>query len=215
MSVRVCHQVPNIHTAMIKLTFPLPKAVTVALSGGVDSVAVTDFLSRRHDVSCAFFHHGTENSERAYKFVAEFCTERSIPLFMGVMTAIKPKEKSQEEHWRDQRYEFLESLNLPIVTAHNLDDCVETYLHSSLNGQAKVIPNQRNNILRPFLTTPKAEFLSWCTRKELAWCEDLSNTDTRYTRNYIRHQLLPHALQVNPGLATVVRKIVERQELPL
>jgi tRNA(Ile)-lysidine synthase len=200
---------------MIKLTFTLPKEVTVALSGGVDSVAVTDFLSRKHDVSCAFFHHGTENSERAYKFVAEFCTERSIPLFMGVMTAIKPKEKSQEEHWRDQRYEFLESLNLPIVTAHNLDDCVETYLHSSLNGQAKVIPNQRNNILRPFLTTPKAEFLSWCTRKELAWCEDLSNTDTRYTRNYIRHQLLPHALRVNPGLATVVRKIVERQEIPL
>jgi tRNA(Ile)-lysidine synthase len=200
---------------MIRLSFKLPKAVTVALSGGVDSVAVTDFLSRNHDVSCAFFHHDTENSERAYRFVAEFCADRYIPLFTGVITKTKPKKKSQEEHWRDQRYEFLESLNLPIVTAHNLDDCVETYLHSSLHGQAKVIPNQRNNILRPFLTTPKAEFVSWCIRKELSWCEDSSNTDTKYQRNYIRHELMPHALHVNPGLSSVVRRIVEQQTPPL
>ncbi len=200
---------------MIKLSFKLPKSITVALSGGVDSVAVTDFLSRKHDVSCAFFHHGTTNSESAYRFVSEFCTERYIPLFTGFMTKSKPKKKSEEEHWRDQRYEFLESLNLSIVTAHNLDDCVETYLYSSLHGQAKVIPNQRNNILRPFLTTPKANFVSWAIRKELSWCEDASNTDTKYMRNYIRHELMPHALTVNPGLATTVRKIVERQELPL
>jgi len=57
---------------MIKLSFKLAKSITVALSGGVDSVAVTDFLSCKHNVSCAFFHHGTENSERAYKFVSEF-----------------------------------------------------------------------------------------------------------------------------------------------
>ena len=65
---------------MIKLLFPLPKQITIAFSGGVDSVAVADFLSKKHDVTCAFYHHGTENSERAWAFVSKFCTERRIPL---------------------------------------------------------------------------------------------------------------------------------------
>ena len=200
---------------MIKLLFPLPKEITVALSGGVDSVAVVDFLSRKHNVSCAFFHHGTENSDRAFKFVSEFCNKRSLSLFVGFLNSNKPKELSQEEHWRNERYQFFDSLDLDIVTAHNLDDCVETYLHSCLNGQPKVIPNQRNRVLRPFLTTRKTEFISWCMRKDVSWCEDTSNKDIKYTRNYIRHELMPHALHVNPGLYTVVKKIVEKQSLPL
>lgn len=194
---------------MMKLLFPLPKELTVALSGGVDSVAVVDFLSRKHDVSCAFFHHGTENSERALMFVSEFCSQRRLPLFLGFINQDKDKKLSTEEHWRNERYRFLESLDVTMVTAHNLDDCVETYLYGSLHGQPKVIPHKRNNIVRPFLTTPKAEFLSWCKRKEVAWCEDTSNQDVKYMRNYIRHEIVPHALKVNPGLPTVVRKIVE------
>lgn len=199
---------------MLKLLFPLPKTLTVALSGGVDSVAVADFLSRKHDVSCAFFHHGTENSERAFKFVTEFCTNRSLPLFVGVLNKDKPKEQSEEEFWRNERYKFLESFNATVVTAHNLDDCVETYLYGSLHGQPKVIPHERNNIVRPFLTTPKHEFVSWCERKGISWCEDTSNQDVKYMRNYIRHEIVPRAFQVNPGLDTVVRKIVE-SKLPL
>ena len=65
---------------MINLLVPLPKQLTVAFSGGVDSCAAVDFLSRKHDVICAFFHHGTENSERAYKFVANFCNDRKLSL---------------------------------------------------------------------------------------------------------------------------------------
>lgn len=196
---------------MIKLLVPLPKDVTVALSGGVDSVAVADFLSRKHTVSCAFFHHGTENSDRAFRFVSEFCTQRRMPLFMGFIKGTKPAGASEEEFWRDSRYEFLESLNLTVVTAHNLDDCVETYIHSSLHGTAKVIPVQRNNVVRPFLTTRKLEFIDWAGRKGLDWCEDISNNDDRYMRNYIRKHLVPHALHVNPGLHKTVRRIVERQ----
>lgn len=194
---------------MLKLLFSLPKELTVALSGGVDSMAVADFLSRKHDISCAFFHHGTENSEKAFEFVNEFCKERNLPLFMGVMTTDKPKDVSTEEHWRNERYKFLESLDTTIVTAHNLDDCVETYIYSSLHGLPKVIPHQRNNVVRPFLTTPKREFISWCKRKDVNWCEDQSNQDLKYMRNYIRHEIVPRALKVNPGLSTIVRKIVE------
>jgi tRNA(Ile)-lysidine synthase len=200
---------------MIKLLFPLAKEITVALSGGVDSVAAADFLSRKHDVSCAFFHHDTDNSEKAYKFVTEFCSSRRLPLFVGFINKDKPKDQSMEEHWRNQRYAFFDSLDVTMVTAHNLDDCIETYLHGCLTGQPKVIPSKRNNVVRPFLTTPKSEFVSWCMRKDIAWCEDSSNRDTKYVRNYIRHEIVPRAFQVNPGLDTVVKKIVERQNTPL
>ena len=51
---------------MIKLIKKLPRKLTVALSGGVDSVAITDFLSNNHDIEAAFFHHGTDASDDAY-----------------------------------------------------------------------------------------------------------------------------------------------------
>lgn len=195
---------------MLKLLYPLPKQLTVAFSGGVDSVAVVDFLSRKHDVTCAFFHHKTENSERAMSFVAHFCSDRKLPLIFGTCRSEKDKEESMEEYWRRERYDFLSELG-PVVTAHHLDDCIETYVWSALHGTPKVIPLTRNNVIRPFLTTPKNEFKLWCQRNNLGWCEDTSNEDTKYMRNYVRKHIIPHALQVNPGLGTVVKKIVEKQ----
>ena len=196
---------------MLKLLVPLPKTVTVALSGGVDSVAIVDFLSRKHNVRCAFFHHGTANSEAAHEFVKDFCKSRELELTVGELTASKPKDQSTEEFWRNERYAFLEKIPETVLTAHNLDDCVETYVYGCLHGRPKVIPISRNNIIRPFLTTPKTNFISWCTRKNIKWCEDSSNQDVKYMRNYIRHELLPCALKVNPGLSTVVKKIVEQR----
>lgn len=195
---------------MLKLLYPLPKQLTVAFSGGVDSVAVADFLSRKHDITCAFFHHKTENSEKAMSFVAHFCSDRKIPLIFGTCRSEKSKDESMEEYWRRERYDFLSELG-PVVTAHHLDDCIETYVWSALHGQPKVIPLTRKNVIRPFLTTYKSEFRSWCERKNLSWCEDTSNEDTKYMRNYVRKHIIPHALQVNPGLGTVVKKIVEKQ----
>lgn len=196
---------------MLKLLVPLPRNLTIAFSGGVDSVAVTDFLRKKHDITCAFFHHGTENSDRAFEFVSKFCSQYDLPLLVGFLRGTKPKEMSIEEFWRNKRYEFLCRDGMgPVITAHHLDDCVETYLWSCMHGTPKVIPLTRNNVIRPFLTTPKSEFISWCNRKGLEWCEDLSNADEKYTRNYIRKNLVPHALKVNPGLHTVVKKIVEK-----
>ena len=192
---------------MIKLLFPLPKNVTVAFSGGVDSVAVVDFLSKKHDVTCAYFHHKTDNGERAMEFVAKFCTDRNLPMLFGTCRSERGKNESMEEYWRRERYDFLDQLG-PVITCHHLNDCVETYIWSALHGKPKVIPFIRKKILRPFLTTPKSEFIDWCERKNVDWYHDTSNDDTCYTRNYIRKQLMPHALHVNPGLHTVVKKIV-------
>jgi tRNA(Ile)-lysidine synthase len=196
---------------MIKLLVPLPKQITIAFSGGVDSVACTDFLSRKHDVTCAFFHHGTENSESAMHFVTDFCTQRNIPLHFGWNRQVStPAGLSAEEHWRNERYKFLKTLG-PVITCHHLDDCVETYLWSCMHGTPKTIPLVRDNVVRPFLTTKKEELVSWCMRHDVEWCHDKSNDDTKYIRNYVRKNIVPHALEVNPGLHKVVARIVENK----
>jgi tRNA(Ile)-lysidine synthase len=193
---------------MIKLLQKLPRHLTVAFSGGVDSVAAVDFLSKNHIVTCAFFHHRTENSTNAHKFVSQFCEDRKLPLVVGILNKSKPKNKSTEEHWRDERYKFFNNFQT-VVTAHHLDDCIETWVWSSMHGKPKLIPVVRNNVVRPFLTTPKSEFFDWCLRKNLPFCYDKSNDDDKYIRNYIRKHIVPHALHVNPGLDKVVKKLIQ------
>ena len=196
---------------MITLLGKLPRSVTMAVSGGVDSMAALSFLSRRHQVRAAFFHHGTDASEQAYEFLFDYCARRGINLITDRLHDNRAAGVSPEEHWRDARYAFLHSISDTVITAHNLEDSVETWIWSSLNGTPKLVPYTRQNIIRPFITTSKRDLISWCERKGVPWCEDSSNQDVQYTRNYIRHQLMPHALRVNPGLNKMIKKkLVDR-----
>lgn len=196
---------------MIKLLVPLPKKITIACSGGVDSMAVVDFLKRKHEVTIAYFHHGTKHGNDARQFIANYCVDNNLPMMYGQCRTEKDPKESQEEYWRRERYDFLNGCG-PVITCHHLDDCVETFIWSSLHGTPKVIPLTRNNVLRPFLTTRKDEFKSWCLRHNVPWIEDESNQDTKYMRNYVRNVLMPQALHVNPGLHTLVKKIVESKQ---
>ena len=192
---------------MIQLLHKLPRTLTVAFSGGVDSVAVLDFLSKNHEVDAAFFHHGTDNSDNAFDFVWNFCRDRDITMTVGYIRNEKPKELSWEEHWRNERYAFLENFEY-VVTGHHLNDCIETYILGTMHGTPKVIPDTRKNVHRPFLLNPKQEFIDWCNRKELNWCQDYSNENTDYMRNYIRKYVVEHAYHINPGIEKVVKKLI-------
>jgi tRNA(Ile)-lysidine synthase len=196
---------------MIKLVHKLPRELIVAVSGGVDSMAAWHFLSKNHRVAMAFFHHNTDNSERASQFLAQYCKQHNIVMYMGHCVDSRQRHQSQEEFWREQRYNFLEKLDGTVVTAHHLDDCVETYVWSTMHGCAKVIPYQRNNVVRPFLLTKKNQLQQWCVRHQVPWCEDTSNQDQKYMRNYIRHQVLPHVKHINPGIDRVVGRVVQKQ----
>jgi tRNA(Ile)-lysidine synthase len=195
---------------VIKLFGKIPRTVTVACSGGVDSMALLDFVRHNHTVTAAFFHHGTENSARAHQFLTEYCNTQGIELTVGYMAQECPAGISPEEHWRDQRYAWLDTLG-PVATAHNLDDVAETWIWSSLHGTSSLMPHSRNQVLRPLLLTRKYELQSWASRKRVPFVHDASNDDVRYTRNYIRHSLMPHALRVNPGLHTMLRKKLEER----
>lgn len=192
---------------MLKFIGDLPWKCTIAFSGGIDSVVISDFLlNGKRDVQLAFFHHGTINSERAEEFVRKFAEERRVPLKVGRINSEKSRGLSPEEFWRNERYTFLESLGGPVVTGHHLGDAIETWIFTSLHGDSKLIPYSRGNVIRPFLITPKEEIRSWASRRNLSWIEDESNSDPRYMRNRIRMHIVPEVLKVNPGLGTVIRK---------
>jgi tRNA(Ile)-lysidine synthase len=197
---------------MIHIQGRLEREVYVACSGGVDSMAVVDFLIKNHSVKLLFFDHETENSRNALEFIRERY-EPSISLAGMVLEVnsiqrLKNKSESWEEYWREQRYSWFHSFDKEIITCHHLDDCMETWLFSSLHGEGKIIPYRNKNVIRPFRLNRKQTFINWCRNKNVPWIEDSSNEDTRYMRNYIRHEMMPKVQYVNPGFAKVIAKKV-------
>lgn len=179
-------------------------------------MAALDFLRRKHSVHVLHFDHGTKHGEQARAFMERYCTEQKIPLTVGEVKETIPPGPSKEEWWREKRYEFFEScskINVPIITCHHLDDCVETWVWSSMHGTGKWIPYRRNNVIRPFRLTRKRDFEMWCHFNNVPWVDDDSNEDIHYTRNFIRHEMMPNVLRVNPGIhKTIAKKVKEDYE---
>ena len=201
---------------MIKLLGKLPRKIYLAVSGGVDSMVAYDFLKNYHDVVAIFFHHGTTDSDHAEEIVRLFMPKT---LIIGRIQNKIRKGQSLEEYWREQRNAFFIGVKYAhfqqfaeiasIVTAHHLDDVVETWLFSSIHGQPKLIEYYNGLVTRPFLLNKKEELENWAEKKDVAYIEDLSNKDTSRMRNYIRHEMMPHILKVNPGIHKLLAKKVE------
>jgi tRNA(Ile)-lysidine synthase len=81
-----------------------------------------------------------------------------------------------------------------------------------MNGTGKIIPYENKNVVRPFRLNKKKDLKLWCELKNVPFLEDKTNKDITFTRNYIRHKLMPHALKVNPGLHKVIKKKVINDE---
>jgi len=195
---------------VIKSNVKIPDQVAIAVSGGPDSMAILDFLRRGpKEIQVLHFNHGTDHSFEAEEIVRDYCDRWKIDLKVGNLTEKVTKGSSLEEFWRKNRYNFFErSTKRPVITCHHLDDVVENWVFTSLNGNPMMIPSKRGKYIRPFLVTTKKDLLSWCDRKNVPYIIDPSNSDTSFMRNLIRHELIPVALKVNPGLSKVIRKKV-------
>ena len=206
----------------MRLLGVLPNKCFLAVSGGADSMAALDFLTRdgKRDVTVMHYNHGTTFGHVAEGFVTAYCADRNIPCIVGHYGA--DGNELSEADWRKYRYEFFESrFTLPgqvsveledqkLITAHNLDDVIETWIFYSLRGVPKRIPYQRGlDIIRPFLPTTKANMERWCSEYDVPYLTDPANASEKHARTIIRHKIMPHALKVNPGLYTTIRKMVE------
>lgn len=174
-------------------------------------MAALDFVCRGgRDVRVLHFDHGTPHAAHARAFLEGHCRAHGLDMVVSSIQRERGTRESLEEYWRSERIRFFgeQSGHGPIVTAHHLDDAVEWWIFTSLHGDPRLMPveNYDTGVIRPFLATEKSELIDWCKRRDVPFVEDPSNSSRDYMRNRIRHDVMPHALSVNPGLKKVVRK---------
>lgn len=205
--------------------FPLlpGSRVLCAVSGGADSMALLHYLWKLGcAVTAASFDHGIRpEGERDVDFVAGWCRERQIPCLTGrgdTPAAAKASGQTLEEAARQLRYAFLEDCAQRvqadyIATAHNADDQAETLLLRLLRGTGLKglggIPPRRGKIIRPFLRLTREEIEGYLNAHGIPHREDETNGDTRYTRNFLRHEVMPLLKSKNPSLSQALCRTAE------
>lgn len=212
-----------------RMGFPLERgdAVLCAVSGGVDSMALLHLLwrwSQREGFSltAATFDHGLrETAAEDVDFVCNWCRERDIPVRTGrgdVPARVRETGETTEEAARFLRYAFLEdcagALGADwIATAHQVEDNAETVLLHLLRGSGLRglggIPPRRGKLIRPLLEITRLELTAYARDNGVPWREDESNSDTAYTRNFVRHQVMPLLQERNPNLVPTLGRTAE------
>lgn len=197
---------------MIHLACNIPKDnFFLACSGGVDSMVALDFLLKgKRRPNLLYVNHGTEHGKEAEAFVHRRAVELSLSTRIWNI-APRPAHLSEEEHWRNERYKVFHAFPEPVITAHHLDDAVEWWIMSALHGNPRLTPVTNKNVIRPFLFTPKQELRDWAARHDVSWIEDPTNATGEHARNVVRHEIMKHALTINPGLHKTVRKLYDRE----
>jgi tRNA(Ile)-lysidine synthetase-like protein len=185
--------------------------IGVAVSGGSDSMAVLHLLSLfpKNEIHVFHVNHGTgEFADKASNLVEEYVAGRKRCHYHKMtITEQKPSNESKEEFWRNQRLKFFKSFSdINILTGHTLDDCVENWLMTACHGNPRLIPVNHANIWRPFMVNTKQQLRDFCIKHGVPFIDDPSNESRDYMRNVVRHDMIPHALKVNPGLYTVIKK---------
>src|SRR6266487_3655539 len=210
--------------------------VIVAVSGGAVSLYLLHLLNqlcgpgKRYagvKLHAAHLNHKLrdEASDRDAAIVGSIVESWGLPCILGevdVATLAQAERRSLEDAARSARYRFLREVarGKPIAVAHHADDQVETLLlhflrGSGLTGMVGMLPRQQD-IIRPLLEVRHAQTVAYCQEHGIEPLEDLSNTDSRFLRNRIRHELLPLLESLNPGFnstllrnANVIRVDVE------
>ena len=204
--------------AFLRRRFPHGGRVLCAVSGGLDSMCLLDYMTRQKgfSVTAAHFNHQLRGAEadRDESFVRDYCAKHGIPFVSGSgdVRAFAEKEGlSIEEAARRLRYDFLketaeENGADAILTAHHADDNAETVLLSLIRGTGSAglagIPQVRGNICRPFLRIPRAELAEYAAAHDIPYVEDSTNADpSAAARNALRGTVMPVLRQLNPRFA--------------
>lgn len=185
-------------------------------------------------VSAAHVHHGIRPGEADtdQQFVEDLCSRLDIPLHIhraNIPKRVAKTGETVEEAARNVRYDYFSSLISSgeadtILTAHTLDDQAETVLMKLLRGAwteglsaihpvvhvTTQAPGGRpGRILRPFLNIRRVQVEDYLRRLNQPWREDSTNTDTAYTRNRIRHELMPRLREYNPSLDQTLANLAQ------
>ncbi len=182
----------------------------VAISGGVDSVVLLHWATQNSRALAArgialkaihVNHQLSAQSDIWQQHVMRLCTDWSVPLWVKRVNVLVRSE-SLEQAARKARYEAFEAELAAgdiLMLGHHQEDQAETFLLRLMRGAGvqglAAMPSTRAlaqaQLWRPFLNTSKHTILSYAAAHALQWVNDESNSDTRFDRNLLRHQVLP------------------------
>lgn len=217
----------EVEQKMKKYLKPL-QTLILGISGGSDSVALLHFLNSlkkkyKWKLIVAHVNHQLRGKESDLdaRFVKNLARKMKLPYEEKTVDLKKyslekyKKKQNLEEAGRELRYDFFNSLlkkyNADWITlAHQANDNIETMLINLMRGSSvtglKGMSFTRKNIIRPFLSVKKKEILNYLSKNKLSFRQDKTNFDTAFTRNYIRHEILPRLEKIQPRYETILQR---------
>jgi tRNA(Ile)-lysidine synthase len=189
-----------------------PGHYVVAVSGGVDSMVLLDMLTRLYGdktsgvkMTVAHFDHGIRDvSHLDRMLVHEVAQKHGLPF---VYHEGNLGTGASEAAAREARYKFLRSVQKhsgahSIITAHHMDDAIETAILNIIRGTGRKgmssLHKAKDGLVRPLLHVPKSHLRAYAEANGLTWHEDSTNTNQDYKRNYVRHSIVPKAKAASP-----------------
>lgn len=215
--------------------------IVAGVSGGADSVCLLFLLCefrKRFDLKLHVVHvnHGIRKSaDRDEEFVKALCERLEVPftaVFEDVPALAAKLHLSEEEAGRKVRYEAFEECarkmafeysaeedRVKIAVAHNMNDNAETVLFrmfrgTGIKGMAGIPASNggRRNVIRPLLCLERREIEEFLRERDISWVEDETNDLDIYSRNRIRHNILPEAEEIVPEAARHIAALAGQME---
>lgn len=204
-------------------------SIAVGVSGGADSVALLTFLcaiapALSLTLTVCHLEHGLRGAESREdaEFVRRLAAKLGLAYRMEAFDTAREAAKAGqgiEEYARARRYAFFASCageSGKIATAHTLDDAAETMLFHLARGTGvrglRGIPRVRENIIRPLRDCSRHQVEAFLTAAKQDWRHDSTNDSDDYSRNYIRHHLLPTMKTLNPTLLAALGRTMAQME---
>jgi tRNA(Ile)-lysidine synthase len=194
----------------------------VAFSGGLDSCVLLHLLASLRktlpfQLSAHHVNHGlSPNAESWANFCAETCAKLSVPFTLSTVKVNKSSGLGLEATAREARYKALLGADADFICpdficlAHHQDDQAETLLlqlarGAGVKGLAGMGANN-GKLLRPLLDVPRSALEAYASANKLTWIDDESNADTKFDRNFMRHEILPKLATQYPAIRQTISR---------
>jgi len=207
----------------IKSNFPFlfEQKIFVAVSGGLDSMVLTD-LCLKSGLTIALAHCNfklrNEESDKEEAFVLNYARKHNLTVFtehFDTANFATNSKISVQMAARKLRYNFFDELCISqqfdaVLTAHHSDDNLETFFINLSRGSGIDgligIPKLNDKIVRPLLPFSRNQISEYAKTHNIQWCDDSSNASLKYTRNKLRHELVPVLKSIYPTIVEALKR---------